>query len=961
MVVADMTAWYAEHPDNVVVVHCKAGKGRSGTLACCYLISLPKLPPPPQDPRNLSETQRAAKSKRNAESSEVADGSGEDDSTASAAERQGQVDNQASSSVSRPTSPRRPFTLVLKARRSLSALRSRNVSSTPEAPSIPQQPSLSHLRCSSANKTDQRINDSPAPSPSKRAQIKESLLPSTTGQEMMALEDKLEAVFELHTARRLKPEKTSKGVAKTSSRGSLTSNRRSRGSTETERPNRGQSDSQSRQAAASTPCLLLPASEQNGQTSIRSSEGVEADGVWSEFERQPRLSFAIPPSPSLRSRANSTALQPTEKPSVTSHRTSPYLSPPRDPRPSSLHSSSSRNASRAALGINPMGKSSEYLNSRTMHSPSAAPSVTISPSESMGRVSKSSNSSRRPSTDLAGWGRKSIDRLMTPLASSDLVRHRSSSAATSRSQLEYNDADADAQTAYDRSRDDLRGRGDDNASVTKASSDAKRKRLGVSIASQRRWVGYWARVLRAEDPRSTLDYITPSKPTRLIKVTRISLLQNGHFAASNPEKRSLKSVTKVNTYHLTIGKYQDALVEKIEGWERGARRRARAFGMIDPGARAPELICSPTAVEDAHRKQEGYLTDLCSPPSCVPGEDRWEDKYGSRDGQESSERQDLDVKVKSRSRRPSSADWRQCASFNSADSAKRRLAQNGNDTGVGEWGVNVVSEAERCRHFNWPDGRNKDDDDSHRSKDHKPYHFIRWGPKFKDSTTEQDSPTEDGEGIWHHFDLSGTISAVAHARRGAEPNAVMHDNKLRATASPPTPRRSSDGEHIGVAGGGLLLSPDREVCVKVHLANKAFSLLPDIAGSAGWVWFIPAFEEPCVAVSPNRTGRRGNDVQTKPKPKKGFRTVVEFNRDEIDFVKRIAGVQAIQVEWEWVEVGDEIDEGNEDEDEDEERESLGDHGGVASAPTTRSTSSTSVFSTAEAEVFGTPASEIGDP
>jgi phosphatidylinositol-3,4,5-trisphosphate 3-phosphatase/dual-specificity protein phosphatase PTEN len=31
-----------------------AGKGRSGTMACSYLISLPKLPTPPQDSRNIS-------------------------------------------------------------------------------------------------------------------------------------------------------------------------------------------------------------------------------------------------------------------------------------------------------------------------------------------------------------------------------------------------------------------------------------------------------------------------------------------------------------------------------------------------------------------------------------------------------------------------------------------------------------------------------------------------------------------------------------------------------------------------------------------------------------------------------------------------------------------------------------------------------------------------------------------
>ena len=33
-------AWLDAHPDNVVSLHCKAGKGRAGTMACCLLIRL---------------------------------------------------------------------------------------------------------------------------------------------------------------------------------------------------------------------------------------------------------------------------------------------------------------------------------------------------------------------------------------------------------------------------------------------------------------------------------------------------------------------------------------------------------------------------------------------------------------------------------------------------------------------------------------------------------------------------------------------------------------------------------------------------------------------------------------------------------------------------------------------------------------------------------------------------------
>ncbi|KAL1621193.1 Telomerase protein component 1 [Diplodia seriata] len=38
-IVASMRNWLQAHKDNVAVVHCKAGKGRSGTVSCSYLIA----------------------------------------------------------------------------------------------------------------------------------------------------------------------------------------------------------------------------------------------------------------------------------------------------------------------------------------------------------------------------------------------------------------------------------------------------------------------------------------------------------------------------------------------------------------------------------------------------------------------------------------------------------------------------------------------------------------------------------------------------------------------------------------------------------------------------------------------------------------------------------------------------------------------------------------------------------
>ncbi|SNX85233.1 related to Phosphatidylinositol-3,4,5-trisphosphate 3-phosphatase PTEN [Melanopsichium pennsylvanicum] len=429
--------------------------------------------------------------------------------------------------------------------------------------------------------------------------------------------------------------------------------------------------------------------------------------------------------------------------------------------------------------------------------------------------------------------------------------------------------------------------GDDDASIavnqnTENNSSTKVPKMGVSIPSQRRWVGYWTRMLSGRDARLSM-ISSIRQPRRQIRILRISVERQSSPSSSGGDLLN-RIIPHSDSLSVQLGRYQDTLVDRLESWERHARRRAKAFGQHDPSGLAGDL-------DAEERQQKKYLKML----------------------------------------------RRKASELHCWDGNKFNEEHEGK---IGNWGVCVKAEADRARAFDWKDDqpqldyfalfgesgcREKIQDSKGKCKLIK-YTFEPRGEESKggleSSTSSADSgyysgsgpsPNEAVETIWSNGDKNQLAPPCAGGAAGSNANHDGPLRRIRRKASTVFTRPSADATHHLSSGEitppsstaylarpelgvkvGQIVDADRELCVKILIGRTGtkHSKLPDVA-SAGWCWFIPSFEDP--------------DAGMVDMVKLGNRTKIRFDKTEIDFRKEPMGVVAVEVEWEWVSVGVEED------------------------------------------------------
>ncbi|PWY99731.1 hypothetical protein BCV70DRAFT_145910, partial [Testicularia cyperi] len=730
--VADVTEWLESDPDAVAVIHCKAGKGRSGTMTCCYLVSLPYLPTPPTSMRNYSEMKKPDKDDAAASSTTL--------TPLPLSTTSGLGSNNAS-------------TLHLGERAASSVLapeRSSSLLQIPRSVAAPAKGDASRLGNGSPTYLGV-CDDAIAPRTLRR---KPSLAPHQSiihncdhdpELEIQQISQRLQTIFDLHTQRRMKPQ--------TGGKGSVSARKRSK------------------------------------------SNAVSG----------------------LKPSACSTGGMPSAATSSYDLRT---------------------------LGARPAGRSCDALHTMNMSTMSFA---THDPDASASTMAFG-----------GGYG---------------------GGTGVGNVHGNYGDGDASLSTALANDSFALNQNTEDHA-------ESAKPRMGVSIPSQRRWVGYWTRILSGRDPRVSMTTLI-RQPRRQIRITRISVDRSTPQSGKSAQGFFEKLVPHSDALSIQLMRYNDDFVDRLEHWERQARRRAKAFGQNDPSGHAADL----DAEEQAQRQYLKTLRRKASDLKC------WDGKKFSEE----------------------------------------------HESKIGNWGIHTKGEAERARNFDWQDdhpqleyfsliaenksgrgdrqrglvrytfeprgqdgkGRNA----STSSADSGYYSASSAAVQTEYSSFSMRSSRDAGEAMQQmqmeerdtHLvapETNGRSSrlgklsrkASGYFGRGARASPSSGSSSVSSSNVTPPSAAAYPSAASGELAAGQILDADREVCVKVLVGKTGnkHAKLPDVA-SAGWCWFIPSFEDPI-------TGTGDPAV-------KGAKTKIRFERDEIDFRKQPLGVTAIEVEWEWVSVG----------------------------------------------------------